>query len=99
VVLATGRNDWRDQTALALVSRDFGYESGVQGEVLKLDGKVFDEYLEVYVDAHDKGERMEGPTDAVRRIVAFWAVNNARGGLYAPCIAFQLGLRSSGLAG
>ena len=66
---------------------------------MKLYGKVFDEYSEVYLDAHDEGTRMEGPTDVVCRNVAFWAVKNARRGLYSPCIAFQLGIHSSGLAG
>jgi hypothetical protein len=58
--------------------------------VVKLEGKVFDEYfrVEAYVDSHD--ERMEGPTDAVCRIAAFWAVNSARRGLYALCIALGL---------
>lgn len=39
---------------------------------MKLDGKVFDEYLEVYIDVYDEGERVEGPTNAVCRIAAFW---------------------------
>jgi hypothetical protein len=45
---------------------------------VKREGKVFDEYFEAYVDAHDEGERVEGPTDAVGRIAAFWAVNVGR---------------------
>jgi len=80
----------------ALVSWDPGYESRVEGEVVKLESKVFDEFLEAYVDAHDEGERVEEPTDAVCRVAAIWPVDSARGGLYALCIA--LGLGNPGLA-
>lgn len=35
-------------------------ESGIYGEEVKLEGKVFDEYFEAYIDAHDEGERWRG---------------------------------------
>ena len=63
----------------------------------KLDSKVFDEYLEAYVDAHDKVSEWRDLRMRECRIVAFWAMNNARGGLYVLYIA--MGPCSSGLAG
>jgi len=56
--------------------------------MVKLDGKVFDEYFEKYVDAHER-ERVEEPTDTVCRIAEFCPVNSARGGMYACALHCQ----------
>jgi hypothetical protein len=58
---------------------------------VKLEGKVFDKYFEAYVDAHDEGERVERLTNAECRIAEFWAVDGARGGLYALCNVHRIG--------
>jgi hypothetical protein len=88
VVLATGTQGGTIGSGIrppfSLVPRDPGHESGIYGEEVKLEGKVSDEYFEAYVDAHDEGERVEGPTDAVCRIAAFWAVDNL-GKARMPC--------------